>query len=73
MQAMFGKYGTVHEIVIMRDNMNDPASRTKGFGFVKYQAYEEAATAVQFLNGISIENKRLEISFKLPKGIKRNA
>ena len=69
---MFGKYGTVNEVVIMRDNMNDPKSRTKGFGFVKYRSYDEAATAVQYLNGAQLENKRLEVSFKLPKGNKRN-
>lgn len=69
---MFGKYGTIHEVVIMRDNINDSKSRTKGFGFVKYRIYEEAAAAVVNLNGAQLENKRLEVSFKLPKGNKRN-
>jgi hypothetical protein len=71
LRSMFAKHGEVVEIVIMRDDMNDPKSRTKGYGFVKYRTYQEATSAVQYLNGAQLENKRLEVSFKLPKGQKR--
>jgi hypothetical protein len=72
LRAMFAKFGEVVEIVIMRDDNSDPASRTKGYGFIKYHTYQEASAAVQNLNGAQLENKRLEVSFKLGKGQKRN-
>eukprot|EP01012_Entosiphon_sulcatum_P004334 TRINITY_DN11671_c0_g1_i1.p1 TRINITY_DN11671_c0_g1~~TRINITY_DN11671_c0_g1_i1.p1 ORF type:complete len:219 (-),score=63.81 TRINITY_DN11671_c0_g1_i1:442-1098(-) len=67
MREIFGQYGEVVEVVIMREDMNDQTSRPKGFGFVNYRSYNEAHAAVDNLNGFRIENKRLQVSFKKDK------
>lgn len=39
-----------------------------GFGFVNYAKAEDAATAINTLNGLQVQNKRLKVSFARPSG-----
>lgn len=39
-----------------------------GFGFVNYTKAEDAATAINTLNGLQVQNKRLKVSFARPSG-----
>ena len=47
LRAMFAEHGEVSSCIIMRDD--DGAS--KGFGFVNFEAPEQAGAAVAALNG----------------------
>ncbi|KAI3432336.1 hypothetical protein D9Q98_003894 [Chlorella vulgaris] len=54
-QAMFAEHGTVNSCIIMRDD----DGKSKGFGFVNFEAPEQAASAVQALNGKDVGGKEL--------------
>ncbi|KAI3509501.1 hypothetical protein L1887_24830 [Cichorium endivia] len=49
----FSEYGTVTSAVVMRDSEGN----SKGFGFVNFENAEDAAKAVEGLNGQKIDNK----------------
>ncbi|VDL91236.1 unnamed protein product [Schistocephalus solidus] len=61
---LFGPFGAVHAANVIQD----PATgRCKGYGFVKMGNYEEAVTAINALNGFSLNNRILQVSFKTNK------
>lgn len=39
-----------------------------GFGFVNYQRADDAIRAIQTLNGLQIQNKRIKVSYARPPG-----
>lgn len=39
-----------------------------GFGFVNYQKQDDAIRAIQTLNGLQIQNKRIKVSYARPPG-----
>jgi len=39
-----------------------------GFGFVNYQKADDAIRAIQTLNGLQIQNKRIKVSYARPPG-----
>ncbi|PSC67282.1 polyadenylate-binding 1 [Micractinium conductrix] len=55
LRAMFEEHGTVNSCIIMRDD----EGKSKGFGFVNFEAPEQAASAVNALNGKDINGKDL--------------
>jgi polyadenylate-binding protein len=55
LKAMFAEFGTVNSCIIMRDD----DGKSKGFGFVNFEAPEQAAAAVQDLNGKDVNGKEL--------------
>ncbi|PRW61133.1 polyadenylate-binding 4 [Chlorella sorokiniana] len=57
LKAMFAEHGTVNSCVIMRDD----DGKSKGFGFVNFEAPEQAAAAVSALNGKDINGKDLYV------------
>ena len=52
------------QVNCIRDYENDCC---KGYGFVTFMNYHEAANAVQALNGFKYKHKPLQVSFKTPK------
>lgn len=47
--------------------MVDPLTgRSRGFGFVQYRHFSEAARAISAMNGYQLENKYLKVAFKTP-------
>ncbi|CAD5111936.1 DgyrCDS1198 [Dimorphilus gyrociliatus] len=61
---LFGPFGAVQSVKIIRE-VN--TQKCKGFGFVTMTNYEEAVMAIQTLNGYSLGNRVLQVSFKTSK------
>jgi ELAV like protein 2/3/4 len=58
---LFGPFGAVQNIKLIRDYQN---KKCKGFGFVTMTNYEEALVAINALNGFTLGNRQLQVSFK---------
>jgi RNA recognition motif-containing protein len=61
---LFGPFGAVQSVKVIRDNQT---SKCKGFGFVTMTNYDEALMAIQSLNGYTLGNRVLQVSFKTSK------
>jgi polyadenylate-binding protein len=53
LKKVFGAYGTISSAVVMRDN----EGKSKCFGFVNFEHADDAAKAVEALNGKKIDEK----------------
>ncbi|XP_074640698.1 ELAV-like protein 3 [Tubulanus polymorphus] len=60
---LFGPFGAVQNVKVIRDQSN----KCKGYGFVTMTNYEEAYAAIQSLNGFTLGNRILQVSFKTNK------
>ncbi len=58
---IFGPFGAVQSVKLIRD---PTTNKCKGFGFVTMSNYEEALLAIQSLNGFTLSNRILQVSFK---------
>lgn len=58
---LFGPFGAVQSVKVIRDYTS---TKCKGFGFVTMTNYEEALVAIQNLNGFTLGNRVLQVSFK---------
>ncbi|CAG5119509.1 unnamed protein product [Candidula unifasciata] len=58
---LFGPFGAVQSVKVIRDFTTQ---KCKGFGFVTMTNYEEAVIAIQNLNGFTLGNRVLQVSFK---------
>ncbi|XP_059174960.1 ELAV-like protein 1 isoform X6 [Physella acuta] len=58
---LFGPFGAVQSVKVIRDFTTQ---KCKGFGFVTMTNYEEALIAIQNLNGFTLGNRVLQVSFK---------
>ncbi|KAB0791169.1 hypothetical protein PPYR_02969 [Photinus pyralis] len=63
--SIFGNVGPLENVRIMRDHRT---GYSYGFGFVKYMNAEDAARAIEILNGFKLRNKRLKVSYSRPPG-----
>lgn len=61
---LFGPFGAVQNVKVIRDLQTN---KCKGFGFVTMTNYEEALVAIQSLNGYTLGNRVLQVSFKTNK------
>lgn len=61
---LFGPFGAVQSVKVIRDAQS---TKCKGFGFVTMSNYDEALMAIQGLNGFSLGNRILQVSFKTTK------
>lgn len=61
---LFGPFGAVQSVKVIRDNQS---SKCKGFGFVTMTNYDESLMAIQSLNGYTLGNRVLQVSFKTSK------
>ena len=61
---LFGPFGAVQSVKVIRDLQS---SKCKGFGFVTMTNYDEALVAIQSLNGYTLGNRVLQVSFKASK------
>ncbi|XP_050426927.1 ELAV-like protein 3 isoform X5 [Adelges cooleyi] len=62
---LFGPFGAVQSVKVIRDLQTN---KCKGFGFVTMTNYDEAVVAIQSLNGYTLGNRVLQVSFKTNKG-----
>lgn len=58
---LFGPFGAVQSVKVIKDMQT---SKCKGFGFVTMTNYDEAVVAIQSLNGYTLGNRVLQVSFK---------
>ncbi|EDS43417.1 conserved hypothetical protein [Culex quinquefasciatus] len=58
---LFGPFGAVQSVKVIKDLQTN---KCKGFGFVTMTNYDEAVVAVQSLNGYTLGNRVLQVSFK---------
>ena len=58
---LFGPFGAVQNVKIIRDVQSQ---KCKGFGFITMTNYDEAVTAINCLNGLNLQNRILQVSFK---------
>lgn len=63
---LFGPFGAVQNVKIIRDLQTN---KCKGFGFVTMTNYDETVVAIQSLNGYSLGNHVLQVSFKTNKNM----
>lgn len=61
---LFGPFGAVQSVKVIRDLQSN---KCKGFGFVTMTNYDEAVVAIQSLNGYTLGNRVLQVSFKTNK------
>lgn len=61
---LFGPFGAVQSVKIIRDVQTQ---KCKGFGFITMTNYDEAVTAINCLNGLNLQNRILQVSFKTSK------
>ncbi|MCA9375419.1 RNA-binding protein [Candidatus Dojkabacteria bacterium] len=59
LRAMFEQIGEVQEVVIIMDRRTN---RSKGFGFVTFVNAEDAARAVEELNGKELDGREINVS-----------
>jgi len=64
LQDMFAAHGTVTEANLMTDRAT---GRPRGFGFVTMSSSEEAQTALQALNGKSVDGRALTVNVARPR------
>jgi ELAV like protein 2/3/4 len=61
---LFGPFGAVQSVKVIRDLQTN---KCKGFGFVTMTNYDESLVAIQSLNGYTLGNRVLQVSFKTSK------
>ncbi|XP_013105304.1 protein elav isoform X2 [Stomoxys calcitrans] len=61
---LFGPFGAVQSVKIVKDSSTN---QCKGYGFVSMTNYDEAAMAIRALNGYTLGNRVLQVSFKTNK------
>jgi len=63
LKEAFGAAGTVESVVII---INKMTGRSKGFGFVEMGSDEEAAKAIEMLNGTELDGRTLTVNEARP-------
>lgn len=61
---LFSQYGQVVSVNVIKDKYS---GQSRGFGFVEMATEEEAAKAMQALNGHNLEGRNLVVKEALPK------
>ncbi len=64
LQEIFESYGEVTSVKIIADKYS---GRSKGFGFVEMQNDDEAAKAIEGLNGTSLKEREIVVNEAKPK------
>ncbi|KAL3371400.1 hypothetical protein AABB24_008109 [Solanum stoloniferum] len=68
LKKLFKKYGTITSALVMTDS----SGKSRGFGFVNFETWDAAASAVEELNGHSLNDKVLYVG-KAQKKSEREA
>lgn len=62
---LFSPFGAITSVKVIKDNTTQKCKR---YGFVNMTNYEEAYTAIISLNGVEVDGRALQVSFKSQKG-----
>ncbi|XP_076108370.1 uncharacterized protein LOC143076467 [Mytilus galloprovincialis] len=60
LQEMFGKYGPIERVHIVRDKKT---GKSRGYAFVEYKTQEDAVKAKEHLHGGHVEGKEITVEF----------
>ena len=63
---LFGPFGAVQSVKVIRDFATQ---KCKGFGFVTMTNYDDSVSAIHHLNGYTLGNRVLQVSFKKQKNL----
>jgi len=58
LEEMFGEFGTITSVIVMED---EQTKKSKGFGFVAFEAHEAAEAAVEKYNGHEIDGRKIVV------------
>uniref|UniRef100_A0A1B6KN74 RRM domain-containing protein n=1 Tax=Graphocephala atropunctata TaxID=36148 RepID=A0A1B6KN74_9HEMI len=61
---LFGPFGALKSIKVIRDHQTN---KCRGFGFVTMINYDEAVVAIKALDGYTLGNRVLQVSFAVNK------
>ena len=61
----FSQFGTVSYAHVVYDNAT---KRSKGFGYVEMDDTDEAIAAIEALNGLEVNGRKLDVKIASPKG-----
>ena len=64
LQDAFAAHGTVNEVNLITDKMT---GKSKGFGFVTMSSEQEAQSAIDSLNGKSLDGRNLTVNIARPR------
>ena len=64
LDSMFAEFGEVTSAKVINDR---ETGRSKGFGFVEMASDEDAATAIEALNGKEIDGRNIKVKEARPK------
>ncbi len=64
LRELFAEAGTVTEVALIKDR---DSGASKGFAFVTMGSQDEANSAIQQLNGRSVDNRELRVSIARPR------
>lgn len=64
LREMFTPYGEILDATVLTDKFT---GRSRGFGFVEYKTDEEAAAAVDALDGTNVEGRDIVVNVARPK------
>ena len=64
LKELFEEHGEVTSAKVIVDRMS---GRSRGFGFVEMASGEEAATAIEALNGYDAEGRELKVNEARPR------
>jgi RNA recognition motif-containing protein len=68
-RALFSSYGGVESVSIITDRFS---GESRGFGFVEMPSKDEAAEAIEALNGHDLKGRSLTVNEAKPKAPKRS-
>ena len=64
LEELFAQYGEVEEAVIIKDKFS---GRSKGFAFVTFANADDAAKAIEALNGHELDGRALTVNEARPR------
>lgn len=65
LKATFSSFGKVTYAHVVYDKKT---KRSKGFGYVEMENSEEAIAAIQALNGMEVNGRKIDVKIASPKG-----
>jgi RNA recognition motif-containing protein len=64
LRALFSKFGSVASVELIKDR---DTGNSKGFAFVEMGSQNESSKAISSLNGTSLEERVIKVSFAKPR------
>jgi RNA recognition motif-containing protein len=65
LKTTFSQFGEVHYAHVVYDNKT---KKSKGFGYVEMENTDHAIAAIEALNGLEVNGRKLDVKIASPKG-----